>query len=570
MSISSVPGPTTRTAAIAAAGQSRRLWAGIVILLHLAALAILLMTESGPFALALAALVWIFLNCFWLIVLRKPAIAAALSLLMVCTLIAVSQFKFGVIWMTANFLDVLIIDPDTIAYAFQIFPHLRMNLLVAALVGIPALVVLWSIDPFRARRLRASAGAAGSLSLIGLLSLSVPEQPWEPFQGINHVSSFFRSGMLSVSELSRQGWIEADEGLAGELKLLPGRECKPAGKAPHILMVLDESSFDVSAVPGVKVPQGYSDHFRSFDGRIRQFGVEGTGGPTWYTEYNVLTGLSVRSFGKLKFYATRIAAGRVERGLPKVLRRCGYKTFSLYPTYGSFLSAKRFQHSAGVQKVIEGPDMGAGDIEPDSFFYGKALQLLERERGGAPLFMFVYTVANHFPWDEPYLPEATPGWRAPGNDPVIDEYIRRQRMSAQDYGDFVARLKAKYPDEQFLIVRFGDHQPYISSKIIDPGLEHADIVRKIEARDPRYFHTYYAIDAINFDPADVSSALPVLDAPYLPLVVLEAAGLPLDTSFAEQKLILNRCNGEFYGCREGAEARRFNRLLIDAGLIKGM
>lgn len=570
MSISSVPGSASRTAAIAAASQSRRLWGGIVIVLHLAALAILLMTEVGPFALAMAALVWIFLNCLWLIVLRKPAIAAALSLLIVCTLIAVSQFKFGVIWMTANFLDVLIVDPDTVAYTFQIFPHLRTGLLIAAMVGIPALLIVWGLDPFRACRLRAGAGAAGSLSLIGVLSLWVPEQPWEPFQGINHVSSFFRSGMLSASELSKQGWIEADSELSEQLKLVPGRECKAAGKAPHIIMVLDESSFDVSTLPNVKVPPGYADHFRSFDGRVRQFGVEGTGGPTWYTEYNVLTGLSVQSFGKLKFYATRIAAGRVERGLPKVLRRCGYKTFSLYPTYGSFLSAKRFQHTAGVQKVIEGPEMGAGDVEPDSFFYKRAQQLFERERGDAPLFMFVYTVANHFPWDEPYLPEATPGWRAPGNVPVIDEYIRRQTMSAQDYRGFVDRLKKTYPDESFLIVRFGDHQPYISSKIIDPDLDHAGIVRNIEARDPRYFRTYYAIDAINFEPKNTASALPVLDAPYLPLVVLEAAGLPLDASFTEQKSILNRCNGEFYACRDGAEARRLNRLLIDAGLIKGM
>jgi len=568
MSISSLPTP--RAAALAAASQSRRLWGGIVVLLHLAALTVLLMTETGPFALAMAALVWLFLNCVWLVVLRRPAIAALLSLIMVCGLIAVSQFKFGVIWMTANFLDVLIIDPDTVAYTFQIFPHLRTALLLVVLIGLPALLAIWALDPFRARRLRAGAGAAGTLSMIGILSLSVPEQPWEPFQGINHVSSFFRSGMLSVSELSRQGWIEADEQLNEQLKLLPGRECRSATKPPHIIMVLDESSFDVSTVPGVKVPPGYADHFRSFDGRTRQFGVEGTGGPTWYTEYNVLTGLSVQSFGKLKFYATRIAAGRVERGLPQVLRRCGYRTFSLYPTYGSFLSARRFQHSAGMQKVIEGSDMGAGDVEPDKFFYGKALQLFDRERGAAPLFMFVYTVANHFPWDDPYLPEATPGWRAPGNIPVIDEYIRRQRMSAQDYGDFVARLKARYPEESFLIVRFGDHQPYISSKIIDPDLDHAGVVRHIEARDPRYFRTYYAIDAINFRPQDVSSALPVLDAPYLPLVVLEAAGLPLDASFAEQKLILQRCAGEFYGCRDGAEARRFNRLLIDAGLIKGL
>ena len=43
--------------------------------------------------------------------------------------------------------------------------------------------------------------------------------------------------------------------------------------------------------------------------------VEATGGPSWYSEYNVLTGLSARSYGRFMFNVTRIAAGRVERGL---------------------------------------------------------------------------------------------------------------------------------------------------------------------------------------------------------------------------------------------------------------
>jgi hypothetical protein len=45
--------------------------------------------------------------------------------------------------------------------------------------------------------------------------------------------------------------------------------------------------------------------------------------------------------------------------------------------------------------------------------------------------------------------------------------------------------------------------------------------------------------------------------------------VPLDASFAEQKRILERCRGQFYLCAGGAEASRFNRLLMDAGLIKG-
>ena len=93
---------------------------------------------------------------------------------------------------------------------------------------------------------------------------------------------------------------------------------------------------------------------------------------------------------------------------------------------------------------------------------------------------------------------------------------------------------------------------------------------RLLTHDPRYYTTYYAIDAVNFRPVNLSSALDTIEGPYLPLVVQEAAGLPLDPSFAEQKRILERCNGLFYGCAGGAEARRFNRLLIDAGLIKGL
>lgn len=124
-------------------------------------------------------------------------------------------------------------------------------------------------------------------------------------------------------------------------------ECAPGAKRPNIVMVLDESSFDITAAPGIKVPEDYRNYFKSADGQRRSFIAESSGGPTWYTEFNVLTGLSARSFGKLKFYVTRITAGKISRGLPQALQRCGYRTFSLYPTYGNFLSARNFQTSAG-------------------------------------------------------------------------------------------------------------------------------------------------------------------------------------------------------------------------------
>src|SRR5262249_1674534 len=154
--------------------------------------------------------------------------------------------------------------------------------------------------------------------------------------------------------------------------------------------------------------------------------------------------------------------------------------------------------------------------------------------------------ANHFPWDYHYRPDLLPDWVNPGNPYEIDEYLRRQAMSVRDYAAFKARLAREFPDDQFFIVRFGDHQPLFAKHFIEPGLEQAEVAQRILERDARYFTTYYALDGVNYRPVDQSSALDTLDAPYLPLVVLEGAGVPLDASFAEQKRILKRCKGMFY------------------------
>ena len=571
MSIISFPPVRSRPARPEAHAVSFRIMIAIIAAIHLAALALLYHTEWGPIHGALALLAWGFLNFLWLAILRRPALSAALSLLMIVALIVLSQFKFDILWTGLSFFDFLIIDPDTVSYLLAITPGLRGMVLVAAICTIPVLLVIWRIDPFRIRRRISMLGTAFCLIGLAAISIAVPQEIWETFQGVNHISNFFRSATTEISELSTHGLFDASAKTADRLDLGAGATCRPAGKPPHIILLLDESSFDITSVAGIKVPPDYGRHFRSFDGAARSLLVEGTGGPTWYAEYNVLTGLSVRSFGQFKFYVTRIAAGRVERGLPRALARCGYKTITNYPTAGSFLSARRFQMTTGIERFIDQDEMGApDDQQPDHFYLDQALRTIAREGTGRPLFMFAYVTANHFPWTTVYRPELTPDWRGLGNEPSVDEYIRRQTMSVRDYADFRARLERDFPGEPFLIVRFGDHQPALSAKIIDPTLDDAAVARRVAAYDERYFTTYYAIDAVNFKPVDLSSALGRLDAAYLPLVVQDAAGVPLDASFAEQKKILERCRGLFYTCAGGAEARRFNRVLIDAGLIKNL
>ena len=473
------------------------------------------------------------------------------------------------LWQTVNFVDIMVIDPDALKFLLTIFPRLGGYIALASPCwgGAGAALAHRSV-PGETRT--AIAGVTASITALTVFSFTHPFDPSYGFFPYGHVSNFARSGVDIVFEYFQNGYMEFGRRRHRAAQVTPEATCQPARKPPHIIMVHDESAFDIRVAPNVRVPPGYGRHFRSFDGKQRNFVVEAAGGPSWYTEYNVFSGLSARSFGKFAYFVTRIAAGRVERGLPNALRRCGYRTLSLYPAHGAFMAARSYQTTSGVQRFFDRNDMRARDVEPDSFYYDSALRMIERERAGGPVFLFIYLSANHFPWTYRWRPELTPDWKDLGNTPVVEEYLRRQTLGMREYNAFLENLKKQFPGEQFMLVRYGDHQPDFATTILEPSLDEKGVVQRLMANDPRYYTTYYALDAINYRPVNVTSAFDTIDGPYLPMVVLEGAGLPLDPSFAEQKRIFERCRGMFYSCAGGAEAKRFNRLLINAGLIKGL
>src|SRR5258708_21328342 len=110
--------------------------------------------------------------------------------------------------------------------------------------------------------------------------------------------------------------MESDAVAAERLKVPLLDSCHPAGRRPNIIMIHDESSFDIRQAAGVKVPPGYGGHFKSFDGKERKFLAESNGGPSWFTENNVLAPFSSRAFGRFSSFLSRIPPGPVEHGPP--------------------------------------------------------------------------------------------------------------------------------------------------------------------------------------------------------------------------------------------------------------
>src|SRR5215813_3952170 len=236
---------------LAAADRRHAGRCALLAAVHLVAFGILVWSEDEPVARAAFVLTWCVLNFFWLVLLRRPLTSVALSLTVIVILIALSQFKHSTLMMTATFVDVMIIDVATFLFFIKVNPGLVGKLALATVLATPVMVLLWRAEPFRVRRATALLGAFLCLAALAALSLAVPTDREDEFYPHQYVSKFARSAAVAAVDLTTGGVLEADPATADRLNLGTGAACP--GKLPHIVMVFDESSFDVTMMPNVKV-----------------------------------------------------------------------------------------------------------------------------------------------------------------------------------------------------------------------------------------------------------------------------------------------------------------------------
>ena len=213
-----------------------RIVAGIIFLalLHLTAAGVLLTTEDDLTSKAAFVLTWIVLNSLWLIVLRRPAAAAGISLIMGVLLIALSLFKHRALTMTISVFDLMVVDADTISFVLTTFPDLQWQLTRFALVAVPMLILIWWIDPIRVQVRAAAAGLILSLVALTGLSFAVPLDREDEFQDHNYVSKFTRSATVAAVALATHPILEADAEAIGR-KSRASSGPSDAGRRPRTI-----------------------------------------------------------------------------------------------------------------------------------------------------------------------------------------------------------------------------------------------------------------------------------------------------------------------------------------------
>src|SRR5437763_12830784 len=95
-----------------------------LLALHALALGVMLWSEVGAIAIAAFLLTWGLLNCLALALLRRPIVSAVLALAIVLVFILLSRLKYEIVWMTANFLDLWVVNPDSISFLLSVKPAL--------------------------------------------------------------------------------------------------------------------------------------------------------------------------------------------------------------------------------------------------------------------------------------------------------------------------------------------------------------------------------------------------------------------------------------------------------------
>jgi hypothetical protein len=266
-----------------------------------------------------------------------------------------------------------------------------------------------------------------------------------------------------------------------------------------------------------------------------------------------------------------VMAGKVRDTLPQALARCGYRNVALYPMLRIYLGIDRFFTAAGIHQILDAKDQrAASPVERDRFYFNNALGALERhlKTSQEPMFLFVETMAAHGSYDYVYMPEETVPGGGPGTLPRMHEYLRRLAMAKIDYNAMRADLERRFPNERFLIVHYGDHQPTATQPLLgfDKDVP-VDVIMR-SGKDEAFI-TYYAVDGVRYAPPPLPP-VDVLDVPYLGAVILEAAGLPLSDVYRERKRLMALCEGHYRNCAARSEILKFHRRMIDSGLMDAL
>lgn len=367
---------------------------------------------------------------------------------------------------------------------------------LAMLVALALIVAAWRVEPpLFPRRGRGRRLFAGGVLAVLLISMLVGVSPWakiyngralwlEPWSAsvtTNH-SGLISSLMLFHLQYGG-GHRKPDRAAATQLitqstpaLLQTMQQPAPPGELPDIVVVQSESFFDPTIMRGYE----HSDFAPNLR-RLAAHGISGKlhvptfGGGTIRTEFEVLTGLSLRYFDNLQFPYLQMS----HKSLPSLVRTLeahGYSTLALHGNDPSFWNRTTAFKAIGFDRFVSHSGFPANAPNDGKYMADSAMTneiMSQLKDSGPPQFIFAISIEAHGPYDvEPANPAERDAIPVPegitGRDKLeLQTYLYHLKHADAELGRLVTWLARR--QRPSLVLFYGDHLPALTNSYHTTG-----------------------------------------------------------------------------------------------------
>ncbi len=389
--------------------------------------------------------------------------------------------------------------------------------------------------------------------------------PWK----LGFIYSLPRAVVDNEPETSLK-WEEVKGELTDEASEEIQKNTKFKDQDPNIIIVMSESFWDVNLLDGDFSPNPIAN----FE-RLKEESIHGEvytpvfGGGTANMEFEVLTGLSLKTYPADWHIVYRNEIEAPMPSLASILKERGYQTEALHPYHHWYYRRDEVYPLLGFNDFTALRDMDdsktLGPFISDDYVTDQIIEQIEESE--EPIFNFTVTMQNHGPYHELR------------NEPVIDfnhNLDERQETLLQTFADglyysdqalqrLIDYLEAS--DEPTLLLFFGDHLPMLGNNYSiyrEMGFIGEESPEELQD-DLRLYSVPYILWAnYSLDQQE----LPLQNATALPLLVLEQAGIekPLHLQVAKEihdraPLILNDYYIDGEGNRHDRETEEYQEII---------
>jgi hypothetical protein len=323
-----------------------------------------------------------------------------------------------------------------------------------------------------------------------------------------------------------------------------------------IVVFLQESQFNPAAIAGCPATLCALDAFRAREETIARgpLQVHTFGGGTWKSEFAFETGVPHTAFGPAGDFAPFNIAPGTHRSFVRSLKAAGYRTLALYPTRGGMMNGRAAYAAYGFDEFYDASDLGLSGAydTPDALVHAAAREVLARERNrDQPVFLFVLTIFNHAEHGvrmervpAGLVAEASEAFGSPAEAQSVADYLWRTREFERELN--LTRSAVLGTHRPAVLAWFGDHQPPFANAVA--LRQRMQSLPTESGTVPARYQTWYEVTSNQPHPVE-EQAPRAVDIVFLPGLLAQAAGAPLDDWLAANVSARGQCGGLLEACR---------------------